>query len=67
MANSDPLNEGIRIRHMVDRAADCPHMALRPQPESDGYVCEGCHRELSALEAHEICSDASVRTLGGQG
>ena len=55
------------VRHFVDRAAECLHMALRPLAESDGYVCEACHRELSALEAQEVCSEAPVRTLGGQG
>lgn len=58
--------ESTRARHLVDRAADCPHMALRPLPESDAYVCEACHRELSAQEAQEICSEAPIRTLGGQ-
>lgn len=59
--------EGTRVRHVMDRGADCLHMALRPLPESDGYVCEACHRELSAQEAQEICSEAPVRALGGQG
>lgn len=67
MANSDSRDQDTRVRHLVDRAAECLHMALRPLPESDGYVCEGCHRELSALEAQEICSEAPLRTLGAQG
>jgi hypothetical protein len=67
MTNLESRDLETRARHVVDRAAECPHMTLRPQPESDGYVCEGCHRELSALEAQEACSEASARTLGGQG
>ena len=66
MAHPSRIQE-THVRHFVDRAAECLHMTLRPQPESDGYVCEACHRELSALEAQEVCSEASVRTLGGQG
>lgn len=57
-------HDGVHVRHLLDRAADCLHMALRPQPESGTYLCD---RELSAVEAQEICSEAPVRTLGGQG
>ncbi|MGE3856828.1 MAG: hypothetical protein AB7G21_07710 [Dehalococcoidia bacterium] len=56
--------EETRVRRLVDGAAECLHLALRPLPESDGYVCEACHRELSALEAQEICSEAAVRVFG---
>ena len=57
---------GVHVRHLLDRASDCLHMALRPRPDADTYICEACHRELSALEAQEICSEASVRSLGAQ-
>lgn len=53
-----------RERHLLDRAAECPHMALRPRWGYDTYVCEGCHRELTALEAEQVSSEASMRTMG---
>ena len=37
--------DGVQVRQLLDRAADCPHMALRPLPEADGYVCEACDAE----------------------
>ena len=59
--------EALPREHVLpDRAAECPHMALRPSWSTDTYVCEACHRELTTLEAEEVSSEASVRTLGAQ-
>ena len=37
------------------------HFALRPRWESDGYLCDACHRELTTLEAEEASSEAPLR------
>lgn len=39
-------------------------MTLRPRSGFDTYLCDACRRELTALEAEEVSSQASVLTLG---
>ena len=48
---------------VTDPAGECVHIALRPRWESDGYLCDSCHRELTTVEAEEVSSEASVRCI----
>ena len=46
-----------------DPSVECAHLSLRPGPESGGYLCDACHRELTTVEAEEASSEAAVRAL----
>ena len=58
-------SEGLpREQLLPDAAAECAHLVLRPRWESDGYLCDACHREFTTMEAEEASSEASLRCTG---
>ncbi len=57
-----PEESHTREYYLPDAAIDCAHLALRPHPVEDAYVCDTCNRELTPLEAEEVSSEATVRT-----
>jgi hypothetical protein len=40
---------------------ECPHLALRPRWDVEGYLCEECFYFFSTEEAEQLCSETLIR------